>query len=656
MSIAAPQGSTDRGTWILLWLFVLAGLALRVWFGSWGLDNNRFWDERYSLKNIRAVYATGELVPVNAYYPSPVWSLPPAALLWASDVLHARTGEERYRVLDEQRRVTATGYLLCRLVQALYGAAAIVFVFLAGRAMSSPRVGLLAALFVAFSPWPLHASGYIKPDALLLMTVAMAFFASLAAVERPTIGRHVLAGVAIALAMSSKLTGGMIALCLVVATLVLGWRDRRRWLLLVAAGASSALSFILLNPYWRYYLGFLEGLKRDYLLRAELSGSTRLAMPGQVLGFITGQYLHGIVLGGLSLAGLGWLAVRALRGGGSSDPERLERAKQGMFVIFPLVYTAVYLVQTPYFKANNFLPLVPFTSIAAAWVLAGGFAWAARRWPPLRRPPVVAAAFLALATWQASRGLVYAYRSYTPTTRDVALHFFDQRLRPANARLIHIESWDEPEPGWGLARKWGREMAAARQAERLDAFPAPELELSDGLLFHERRLSGENAAFYQGLIAGLPEERVRRFAPEPFKGRGAAFIAVLLVPERVEPILDFAPRPCTAGPESGGCLKLELPALELPVAPAPGEAFNLYVFLSDEVLGPDGTAPGVELGGRAIDLIQVSVRPTGRLFLTPRFRLDASPTEIRLRRAAAFGEGSMKAQLFRWSLFSRAPN
>ncbi len=62
MPEAAPKRSsiTGRRTQVLLWLFVLAGLALRIWFGSWGLNHSRFWDERYSLRNVRAVYATGE--------------------------------------------------------------------------------------------------------------------------------------------------------------------------------------------------------------------------------------------------------------------------------------------------------------------------------------------------------------------------------------------------------------------------------------------------------------------------------------------------------------------------------------------------------------------------------------------------------------------
>ncbi len=652
MPQSSSTGSRNR---ILLWLLVLAGLALRVWFASWGLNYNRFWDERYSLKNVRAVYVTGELVPVNAYYPSPVFSLPQVALLKASDALYSRTGNPTLQVLDGNLAFTATGILLCRLVQAVYGAAAIAFVFLAGRAMFSPRVGLVAALLVTFSPWPLHASGYIKPDSLLLMTVAMSFHASLAAVGRATARRHVLAGVAIALAMSSKLTGGMIALCLVLATLVLGRRDRRRWLLLATAGAASALSFIVLNPYWRYYLGFLQGLKRDYLLRAELSGSTRFAMPSQVFGFITGDYLHGFVLGGLSLVGLAWLAAKALRRRGAADLARadLERAKYGMFVVFPLVYTTVYIIQTPYFKANNFLPLVPFTSVSAAWMLVSGFEWAARRWPLLRRPSMVVTVFLVLAGWQASRGWVYAYRSYTPTTRDAAVDFFDRQLLPLNARSVLVERWDEPDPRWGMTRAFGRGLATARQAERLDVIPSQELDLSDGLLFLESRLSGENGAFYQGLIDRVAQHRVHRFRPELFKRRGAAFVAVLQGPESVAQIIDLEPRPCTSaravhlspsGGASGGCL-----AMDLPADPDPQDAFNLYVFLASDVLGPAGPEPGAELGERSIDLIHISRQRGGNLFMTPRFRLDGSVPEISLRRAQAFGEGTMKVQLFRWS-------
>ena len=39
----------------------------------------------------------------------------------------------------------------------------------------------------------------------------------------------------------------------------------------------------------------------------------------------------------------------------------------------------------------------------------------------------------------------------------------------------------------------------------------------------------------------------------------------------------------------------------------------------------------------------------GNLYMTPRFGLDGSITELRLIRESGFGDGPLKAQLFRWT-------
>ena len=647
--MTATSSITRRGTWALVWLLVLAGLALRAWFASWGLDHNRFWDERYSFINIRTVYETGDLLPANAYYPSPVFNVPPAAVMRASEAYSARIGNPAYRVINTDGKLTPTAYLLCRLVQVVYGAAAIVFTFLAGRAMISPQVGLLSALVVAFAPWPIHASAYIKPDSLLLMTIALSLYAMLSAIETPTIPRYLLAGVAIALAMSAKLTGGMIAISLVAATVMMGWRDRRRWALLVLAGGASALSFVLLNPYWTSYPRFLAGLKRDYLLRAGIHGSSRLSIPGEVLGFITGEYLHGVVLGALSLVGLALFALAAFRRGSALSD--LERAKRGIMVVFPVLYTVVYTVQTPYFKANNFLPLVPFTAISIAWMLASGYR-AAARWSFLGHPTVAAGAFLALAAWLASQGWLYAYRYYTPTTRDAAVASLTRRLPPHHARLIHLESWDEPKPPSSSRTRVLRGHGAAKVVERLTQLGAEELRLSDGVMFYEDRLNGQRSSFYEDLIARVPPHRVRFFRPAPFERRGPAFVTVVFRPRRTEPFLDLEPRPCVPA-VSGGCL-----ALSLPADPDPHKAYNVFAFLSSSALGTPAEAmeidpsavPRLELGDRSIELLRASRQRGGNLFLTPRFRLDSSLREVRLRREEPFGEGGMRIQLIEWTM------
>ena len=62
---------------LLLGSIVLAALALRLLYASYGLHSERFWDERYAFENVRPLMA-GSLKPVKSYYPSPVVNAPVA--------------------------------------------------------------------------------------------------------------------------------------------------------------------------------------------------------------------------------------------------------------------------------------------------------------------------------------------------------------------------------------------------------------------------------------------------------------------------------------------------------------------------------------------------------------------------------------------------
>lgn len=162
-----------RSAWILLAMILVAALGVRVWYASYRLDSSRFWDERYAMRNVRPILNHGTLQPVSSYYPSPVFNLPAAALLAASERLHTATGWQGFDAVSGNS-LRPTGYLLLRGLQSLYGVAAVAVIFLVGRMLFSRAVGLIAALVLAFMPWQIHASGYFKPDALLVLTTLLA--------------------------------------------------------------------------------------------------------------------------------------------------------------------------------------------------------------------------------------------------------------------------------------------------------------------------------------------------------------------------------------------------------------------------------------------------------------------------------------------------
>ena len=239
-------GSRNRLPAVLLAILLL-GLAIRIWYASEALEINRFVDEKYSLLNIRAIVTEGTLEPASSYYPYPFFNVPPAALVAGSEYLHRWTGSPYFDAIRPDEFGPAT-FLLTRLVQTLYGTLALLLTYLIGRKLFSRQAGLVGAFALAFMPWHIHASGYFKPDAQLVAMVLLAFYWSLEAIESPSLKNHLLAGIGIALAMSTKLTGGVIAIPMVIGTLASGWRDIRRLGLLALSGITSAGLFVLLNP------------------------------------------------------------------------------------------------------------------------------------------------------------------------------------------------------------------------------------------------------------------------------------------------------------------------------------------------------------------------------------------------------------------------
>jgi len=501
---------------ILVLLLVLSGLGVRVWYAAEALRVDRFVDEKYSLLNIRAIVTEGTLEPASSYYPYPLFNVPPAVLVTGSDALHRWTGNPIFEAVKEEGFGAAT-FLVTRLVQTLYGALALLLTYLIGREIFSREVGLIGASALVFMPWHIHASRYFKPDAQLVAMVLLAFYCSLKAVEAPSVKSHLLAGLAIALAMSTKLTGGVIAIPLVVGALVSDWRDKRRLGLVVVAGVASATVLVLLNPYWRSYPVWLAGLERDYAMRAARAGMTRWQVPRRLAELITDPYTLGLWLGVVGLVAFLVLAIRWIR---SWRETGVERTRIGMFLSFPVVYTAAYAWKTPYFKDNNFLPVIPFFCLAMGWALVEVWDRAEKMWPLLARRSSRIVGGMSFLLVLMSPGLVYTYRTTTPTTLDRALAFLGRRMRPPVGRLVLIEDAPFQRPLWEGGRRFGRGRSRIESVQNWQSVSAQTLDLADGKVF--QRSDAEPVQ-----IDRVSPEKVRLFESRPFRVRGPPLVAVL---------------------------------------------------------------------------------------------------------------------------------
>ncbi|MEM8962393.1 MAG: glycosyltransferase family 39 protein, partial [Acidobacteriota bacterium] len=610
-----------------------------------------FWDEQYSLQNVRSLLATQTLEPASGYYPSPVFNLPPTLILWALQA----TGDPRLAIVADDGNLTANVYYVIRFTQAFFGLLGILLIHLVGRRLISPTGGLLAATTLAFMPWHIHASGYYKPDALLVFGVLWAFHASLRAVERPTVGRHLVVGFAIAIAMSAKLTGGFIALPITCAALILGRHERRRLVMLTVAGGASALFFILMNPYWMHYLGYLSGLQRDYAMRADWQDMQHWQIPVKAMEFFVDANVLGWVGGVLGVLGLVVIAVllvrrertgqgvlARLRSANATTTELPPRTLHGVMALsYPVVYTLAYSVQTAYFKPNNFLPVVPFVILGMVWLLLEGGRRLGERVPRLGHPVLAGLVVLLFLGCFVPPGPSYVYRSLTPTTADWIVIWLNDLLRPRYGRWVLAEQPYAAEPPWEPTPVLLRREGTLEVVDDLDRLDPELVELADVVVRRASRIDH----VWQRRIDATDEALMTRALPEFPKVRGPELVAIVQPWLELKPIMELETQPCI----DGAC-----PPVRIPPKVKFDPAYTFVVVVPYEVFD-DGLEqlPPLRYGRHLLEWHYLRrERGQGHYMMTRRVAKDREVTEVRFEGdpadLALLEQEKLRLNLVRW--------
>jgi hypothetical protein len=613
---------------LLAWSFLL-----RAWVATPELTARRFPDEKFGRDNLRALFVHGQLRPAGTFYPSLSY-LPQAALLGLSEGLHRVTGREVFRVFDPSRDLSATGYLLCRLLQAMFGVLSLYLTFRIGKRLFSASVGLGGALFLSALEWHIRQSVIFKPDILLLLFSLLAFFWSLGAAERPGWRRYMLAGVGIGLALSSKYNAAPLAIPLFVATVARGpGRDRRRWAWLVLAGATAAAVFLILNPYVlidpeKYISDFSSTLDHYEKKGATRQGSHGM-LPLHAVQTLLSESFHGPVVGALGLLGLGGLAVTGIRNRPRGEDPDFARRQLGraMALAYVVGYVLLYSFATTYPSPHNWLLLTPYTSLCAAWVIVRSWKWLAARRPVLARPPVTAAAVAPPVLLVAFSGLWSAYHHALPETWGEVAHRLTNDLAPLTGRLVYYE---EGETRLVLRSHDGK--AWAIEMERLDQVPQGLLDRADAELFPESRLGEAGGELYRRRLAAFTPGEAVRVRPSLFRFWGPPLV-----------ILVHAWR------------QVGLPAdLNLPLSPPRRKLLTLpsltpHELGSLELALPEGHGiQEVLLGGKPLELARFKGNP--QILVTTRFDAEEAkaPLFIHLERPAFADGEEVRVRLYRW--------
>lgn len=534
---------------IALALLLAWSLALRVWLAVPRLDGSRFWDESYGVYNVYGLLARQQLRPLNGFHPGLSY-LPQAAVLGTSEGLHRLTGRPAFAVIAGEKELTPTGYLLCRLVQALAGTLSLYLTFSIGRRLASPGVGLAAALLLALAPWHLRQSVIFKPDIELVACSLLALVASLAVADRPDGRTSLAAGAAVGLALAAKFNAAPAAAPLAIALLGEGgWRQARRWGALALAAAAALAIFALLTPFLfsdpDLYTRDLAVTWSDYASKGTRLASSHAQVLVQGLRALLGESFFGPLAGAAGLLGLVVAgAAPWLRRGEPSPARRLGPA---MVAAYVAAYALLYAVSTTNPSPHNWLPVAPHVALGAAWTLSRVWAWLRRlatrarlavgarlvvgtrlaagarlvaRLSRAAAPALGTAAFAAICLPAAIADHAWVYQTAVPSTQELQRELLRQRLAPLGRRVVVREA--------DCDEDWYREPAIVDEVQRLTERSPEELELADAELFPAARLQGGDGGFYRQRLAS-PGAEVVRVEPRLFRAHGPA-LATLLHP------------------------------------------------------------------------------------------------------------------------------
>ncbi len=387
--------------------------------------------------------------------------------------------------------------LLGRLLSVAYGVGALWATYRLGRRLFDGPTALVGAALLIPVPALVLFAQMVRNDSATVFYSALALWAIVGALERPSVGRQALAGLACGLAISTKYYLGALALILLLADGVILWRgrglggDRRRLLAGALAGlVAVALGFALTTPYFLLDFAAAWGDLRAELRPAHLGADglsplqnlwwyLSVAMPG-VLGW--GRYLVALV----GAAGLAW------RGRGAP---RLLLAFAGLFLLG--------VSASPLHWERWVFPILPVACLCCAAALVRGGRWLGQRrgLSPRSGAALAVLAGVALCATPLYDVALQGVRQTRPSTMVQARVWLDANLAPGTA--IAREEYSFPTNGCAL-RLVGEYALAEEPLGHYIEQGAEYIAVSSAIVDRYYREPGryrEQIAFYEGLDA-----------------------------------------------------------------------------------------------------------------------------------------------------------
>jgi hypothetical protein len=610
---------------------LLASFALRTWDASQGLHAGYHFDERFTFRNVSAILKHGEYKPRHAIYLSLSY-LPQTAVLGACQALHRATRYPPFSISgDSQDGYSPTAYWLARMVNVVYGCLSLWLLFLVGRRLYSPEVGLLAAAVMAAFPRHLLSSTEFKPDILIILLTVLTFSWTLTAAFRPTLSRFLRVGIGVGLAISTLYTGIASAIPITAAVLKNGWRDRRQWIWLVLAGVASILTFLALNPFLDVAFQLIPMLVHGYAAQGAVEKSDPWVVFQRQVEFLVRS--HGPVMSIFLLLGIVGLLWRIYR----PAPEDAEERRLGSILVLSalLGYSVLHSLGTPLFRGHSYLPVVPFSSLAAGWALVEAWRLLSRRFGWLARQPVAATLGMGVCAALVAQQASVVYYRVVPTSFAAANRSLIAGLAPPGLRHVIYEA------GLGAFQSGDkpRRLLVSR-VDRLSGQDPRRLDMTDVEIFPGSRLQGSEASFYRGRLARVPKTQVEVVGSQLLESRGEPV-------EVVHHLWDL---------ESVVALKLRRPEGQPSALVGrlpdryyqPGDILSIVVRVPKEAANEDIRSVRLEPGDQTIPIFDTG-RHRNRLFRTsPRFQLSGQEIRVRIPALPGSPPASFRVEVNRW--------
>jgi len=510
---------------ILARILVGAIVAVALWIHVWGARGDLPWayesDEGKLAVLAISMAMTGDPNPGWFGHPGSTVIYPLAVLLHVGNALEA---DLPLLAVDPGLAARVGGnpgkyFWLARLLSVLYAVAALPLVYGVARRAFDPATGVVATWLALLSPLALTHAQMIRTDSAGLFWGVLALWLVLRVLERPTMGAHVAAGLALGAGIGTRYFLATFVPALACADLVLWWRvgsdattERRRILGVAALGlACVGLGFVLTTPY--FVLDFAAvWTNLSHEMRDEHLGADGFGFAGNLRWYLTSALPLTMPATWLALAGAG-AAVAAWQRNVAAGLIALSAALFVLAISTANLHWQRWLIQVT--------PLIAVFAAAGLVGLARLLARAAGSVVPVASraaPALVVLLVLLLTARPAAAYFRTGLLQGVPGTRVLARQWIERNV-PATTRIV-ADFYTAPLHDTEIAADYHFALGADGTLEQYRGAGYRYAMISDAIylrFFSEARRYPREVEFYETLLRS--GKLVQRFAPGT-RGRG----------------------------------------------------------------------------------------------------------------------------------------